>query len=246
MNRAKIITIWGSPASGKTVCALALAAVLAEKKKNVIIFNGNKLVPHLKIFCPMAQLDGRQSIGGLLMSGRFDDTVFSQRMIIHPESEYISFIGMAPTDTYITYGDFEQQNIIQVLNRMAALSDYLIIDGLSNPIEDGMTLLGLELSDYVIRIITADTKGISYLDAARSIYSDAKYRFEEQISVLGNVREVSPVSEIMSVSGHYDHVLPYSPEVENKFIAGEHLSGFKRSPGRAFEQQIRAMAKGLE
>lgn len=246
MNRAKIITLWGSPASGKTVCALALAAAFAQKKKNVIVYNGSKLVPHLKIYAPLAQLDGRQSIGGLLMSGRFDDTVFSQKMIIHPESEYISFIGMAPSDTYITYADFEQQHVIQVLNKMAALADYLIIDGLSNPIEDTMTLLGLELSDAVIRIITADTKGIAYLDAARSIYSDDKYKFEEQISILGNVREVSPVSEIMSVSGRYDYVLPYSPEVENKFIAGELLSGLKHSKGRAFEKQIAALAKGIE
>lgn len=44
---AKIITIWGSPGSGKSVLAISLAAVIAEKQRNVIVFNDDKLVPAL-------------------------------------------------------------------------------------------------------------------------------------------------------------------------------------------------------
>ena len=50
----------------------------------------------------------------------------------------------------------------------------------------------------------------------------------------------------MSVSGKYDYVLPYSSEIENRYIAGELLCDMKRSVSRRFERQIRAMAKGIE
>lgn len=243
---AKIICIWGSPGSGKSTTAVALAAVLAEKKRNVAVFNGDKLVPALKMFCPSIEIDSSSSIGPLLMSGRYDDAIFSGRIVIHPHSEYISFIGMAPSDTYISYNEFERSNTVAMLNKTAALNDYVIIDGTSNPLDDMMTLAALELGDVVIRQITADNKGILYQDCARSIYREEKYRFDKHITVLGNVTEVNPVSEVMSVSGRYDYVLNHASEAADKFISGELMTGMRSMAGRAFEKQIRALAKQAE
>ncbi len=181
----------------------------------------------------------------LLLSGRYDDNDFAERLVHHPQSPYIAFAGMSPSDTYISYNRFERTNTITMVNKMVYHSDYVIIDGTSNPIEETMTLIGLEMSNMIIRCITADAKGVLFLDAARSIYREAKYHFEEQIPVLGNVHAVSPVSEVMSVSGHYDYVLGYAPEIENKFIAGELLKDFKTSPARSFEKQVREIAGGI-
>lgn len=242
---AKIITVWGSASSGKTVTALALAAVLAEKRKNVIVFSSDKLVPALKIYCPNTDITGNHSVGPLLMSGRYDDTMLAERIISHPESEYISFAGMAPSDTYVTYNNFERPSVVQMLNKLVQISDYVIIDGTSNPIEDMMTLTGLELSDHVIRTITPDVKGLLYLGSARHIYQEERYRFDEHITVLGNIHDVSPVSEVISVSSKYDYTLYYSPEIENRFIAGELLSGFRTSAGRSFEKNIRRLAEEI-
>lgn len=242
---AKIITVWGSPGSGKSLLATALAAILAEKNANVIVFNGDTLVPSLKMFCPSKVIDSKKSIGPLLMSGRYDDAAFAERLISHPECEYIAYAGMAPTDTYITYSEFERPYVIQMANKMAQLADYVIIDGLSNPLKDMMTLIGLEISDIIIRVITADTKGILYQDAARSIYREAKYKMDEHITILGNVHDVSPVSEVMSVSGKYDFILKYSPEVENHFIAGQLIKDLKTSQGRSFEKNVRKLARRI-
>ncbi len=243
---ARIICIWGSPGSGKSTTALALAAVLAEKKLNVAVFNGDKLVPALKMYCPTLQIDSNTSIGPLLMSGRYDDAIFAGRLIVHPKCEYISFLGMAPTDTYITYNEFERSNTVAMLNKMAKLNDYVIIDGTSNPLDDSMTLLGLELGDVIIRQITADNKGILYQDCARMIYREDKYRYDSHITILGDVTEISPVSEVMSVSGRYEYVLNHANEVADKFIAGELLKDMRSMAGRAFEKQIRALAKQVE
>lgn len=243
---ASLITIWGSSASGKSVTALSLAAVLAEQNKNVIVFNSDKLVPALKMYCPNQDINSNHSIGPLLMSGRYDDSIFAEKLIPHPDCEYICFAGMAPSDTYITYNNFERVFVIQMINKMANLADYVIIDGCSNPIEDTMTLTGLEISDFVIRTITADVKGLIYLKSARHMYQEDKYHFNDHITVLGNIRDVSPVSEVISVSSKYDYTLCYAPEIENRFIAGELMKNFKTSAGRSFEKNIRRLAERIK
>lgn len=247
MSKARIITVWGSPGSGKTLLSTALAAILAEKKENVIVFNGDRLVPSLKLFCPSVVIDAKKSIGPLMMSGRYDDAAFAERLVSHPECEYIAYVGMAPSDTFITYPEFEAPSVIRLANMMAQQADYVIIDGVSNPLmkEERMTLFGMEKSDLIIRVITADTKGVLYQDAARSIFREDKYRFDKHITVLGNVRDVSPVSEVMSVSGKYDYILKYAPEVENCFIGGQLIKDLKTSQGRAFEKNIRKLAGRL-
>ncbi len=241
----KLITIWGSPGSGKSILALSIAAVIAEQSKNVIIFNGDKLVPALKMYCPNKEIDSKMSVGPLLMSDQYTDKEFAARVITHQYSEYIAFVGMAPSDTYVTYKRFERPSVIHIANRMAQLADYVIIDGANNPVEDTMTHTALEISDFAVRCITADTRGILYLNAVRSIFREERYHFDQHITVLGNVHSVSPISEVMSVSGQYDYTLGYAPEIENKFIAGELLKDFKTSHARDYEKQVRKMTGGF-
>ena len=78
------------------------------------------------------------------------------------------------------------------------------------------------------------------------IYREDKFHFNSHISVLGNVSEINPVSEVMSVSGKYDYVLPHADETADKFIAGELSKVMRSMAGRAFEKQIRGLAKQVE
>lgn len=242
---AKLICVWGSPSSGKTVLSLALGAALATQKSNVIVYNGDKLTPMLKVFVPSADIESSQSIGPLLMSGRFDDTIFAQRLVVHPECDYLCFIGMAPSDTYITYDSFGDEPVMKVLNKMMNLAEYVIVDCTANPIDDNMSQVAMGLADYKICCITADTRGISYMDSARMIYSEDRFDINNHIMVVGNVKNVSPLTELMRVSGKYDYVLPYSPEIENRYIGGELLTDLKRMASRDFSKEIKRLAKRI-
>lgn len=241
----RIICIWGNSASGKTITSLALAAKLAKKKKNIILFSGDKLVPALKIYAPTQSISSKQSIGPMIMSKKIDDLTLASKMVCHSQCEFISFVGMAPGDTYISYAGFERESVIKLANKMAFLADYVIIDGTANPLDDMMTLTMLELADMVIRITTPDNKGIVYTDANKVVYQDEKYHYDEQIKILGNIRDVSPMTEVMTVSGHFDYTLPYSHEVESKFIAGELICDMKRRKGIEFEKTIDKLAERI-
>ncbi|MBP3856323.1 MAG: AAA family ATPase [Ruminiclostridium sp.] len=242
----KIVCFWGSPGSGKTIMALAVASALSKKKKNVIVFSGDKLTPSLKVYLPTVDITAQKSIGPLLMSNRYDDSDLATRMIVHPDTEYICFAGMAPSDNYITYQEFSRESVVRLANKFASYSDYVLIDGVSNPLEDTMTLAMLELSDVTVRSMTADGKGIMYSEANKTIYRDAKFRYDEQITVLGNVKEVSPYAEIIAIMGNFDYVLEYSYEAEDKMNAGKLLRDFNRSKGVKFEKTINKLTERIE
>ncbi len=243
---AKIITVWGSPGSGKTVLSLALAAHVANEKKNVIVFNGDKLIPGLSVYMPMDTFTSKDSVGPLLMSNRYTDIELAQRIKPHSKSEYLAFMGITSAENYITYHEFSKESVIRMINKLSSLTDYLIIDGTSNPLENMVTLTGLEVSDYSIRLMTPDVKGIAYTKAAKNIYRDERFKYDSHITVLGNVKDISPETEIMSVMGNFDFILNYSHEIENKFISGELLSGCGRSTGLKFEKQVEAIYNRLE
>lgn len=242
----KIVCFWGSPGSGKTITALAVAAALAHKKKNVTVFSGDKLTPALKIYLPTVDINAQKSIGPLLMSNRYEDAELAARMIPHPYSEHICFSGMAPGDNYITYQAFSRESVVRLANKFAGFSDYVLIDGLTNPLEDTMTLAMLELADVVVRSMTPDGKGVMYAEANKVIYRDPKFRYDEHITVLGNVREVSPYAETIAIMGNFDFVLEYAYEAEDKMNAGELLMDFSRSKGVKFEKTIGKLTERIE
>lgn len=242
----KIVCFWGSPGSGKTITTLAVAAALAQKKKNVIVFSGDKLTPSLKVYLPTVDINAQRSIGPLLMSNRYDDSDLAARLIPHPDSEYICFSGMGPADNYITYQAFTRESVVRLANKFAGFSDYVLIDGVANPLDDTMTLAMLELSDVTVRSMTADGKGIMYSEANKFIYRDAKFRYDEHITVLGNVKEISPYAETIAIMGNFDFVLEYSYEAEDKMNAGKLLRDFSRSKGVKFERTINKLTERIE
>lgn len=235
---AKIITIWGSPSSGKTILALALGARIADGKKNAIIFNGDKLIPGLSVYIPNSKFTSADSIGPLLMSNRYSDIELAQRVKLHDKTDYLAFMGLSAAENYITYHEFTKESVVRMINKLSPQSDYIIIDGTSNPLENMVTLTGLEISDVIIRIMTPDTKGIAYTKAAQNVYRDERFRFDEHLKILGNVKNISPETEIMSVMGYFDFTLNYSYEVENKMISGELMNNFVRSDGIKFEKTV--------
>lgn len=242
----KIICIWGSPSSGKTVLSLALAAKFAEKKKNVIVYNGDRLIPALKMYVPSKQITSKESVGPLLMSEKYDDDTFLSHMVFHPETEYIGFMGMAPDENYITYHNFSKESVIKLMNKMTVKADYVIIDGVSNPLDDTMTLTALELADIKIRMITADAKGMLYNKAIESMYRDERFGYDNHIKILGNIKKIAPVSEVTSLYGPFDYNLPYTYEVENRMNEGSLMGNFGRFKGMNFEKQVRKLAERIE
>lgn len=65
---AKIITVWGSQGSGKTMFCCILAKALTRDKKKALIINADVSVPMLPVWLPEQMIETNASIGQVLSS----------------------------------------------------------------------------------------------------------------------------------------------------------------------------------
>lgn len=239
--------MFGSPGSGKTTLALAIAGRFAAQKRNVILVSSDKVVPNLRVLLPNVQTDKSFSMGTLLLQPELTQAMVSQKLAFHPQSDCLACTALATGDNPITYPPlFEPKKIIALLRILAGLADEVIVDGTSNPTADSVTLTALEVSARTLCTITPDRKGVEYMPAMLAVLRDEKYRTGEQLRILSPVREVSPVKEIRGLIEDIFSTLPYSPEVEDKFLSGRLLRGFGRRQGLLFEAHLNSIMDELK
>lgn len=66
----KVITVWGSPGSGKSMFSCILAKALTRDKRKAIIINAEISVPMLPVWLPEQIIQTNASVGQVLSSVR--------------------------------------------------------------------------------------------------------------------------------------------------------------------------------
>ncbi len=243
---SKLITIYGSPGSGKTLLSLALASRLALRKENVILVSSDKVVPHLKVLLPTVETNKSHSMGPLLLKSGLTQKQLIPKLVFHPDSSCLACLALAPGDNLISYPPlFEAPNVMELLNVLSGLADVVLVDGTSNPTADRITLTALEASEHVICTLTPDRKGLEYLNALLPVLRDEKYKTGKHIRVLSPVRETSPAKELLGTIEDVRFLLPYAAEAEERMLSGKLFKGFTRRPGLVFERRVEEILEEL-
>ena len=75
----KVITVWGSPGSGKSMFCCILAKALTRDKRKAIIINADMNVPMLPVWLPEQIIQTNTSIGQVLSGVTAPDGCFPDR-----------------------------------------------------------------------------------------------------------------------------------------------------------------------
>lgn len=245
-----MIASWGSSGAGKTTVALALAAAFAQMKRDVLVISSETRTPALPVMLPLVKdIDSRNSIGPLLAASSVAEASLKDRMIRHPKSSRIFVMGLASGEaTAITYSTPTRAaalNLFQLL--MQTPFAYVIVDCDSSPLYDQMTLAALEYAQSGLMIMTPDVKGYEFQKAQLSWLSNSDvFHLERFSKVASPTYPFSPMSEARALFGGFSSELPHSPEVAEKMMAGELLTGLSSGSGVLFERRIKQLAKTLE
>lgn len=243
---SKLITVFGSPGSGKTLLSLALAGILARRKENVILLSTDKLTPHLRVLLPTVDTDRTSSIGSLLMQSELTQKLVTTKLVFHPNSNYMGCMAFAPGDSLIAYPPlFDPAKILSLLNILSGIADYVIVDGSSNPVTDSITLAALEAGERILCMLTPDTKGMEYLDAVLPVLRDEKYKTAKHLRVLSPVQEISPVQEVRGRVEDIRFTLPYSAEAHEAMLTGKLIGGFNRRAGLVYESRVHQILEAI-
>lgn len=245
-----MIASWGSSGAGKTAVALALASAFAERKQDVLILSSDTRTPALPVLLPMVKdIDSRNSIGPLLGSSELTEAALKEKLIRHPKSSHVFCMGLASGEVAaISYPPPVRNAAISLFHLLNATPfHYVIVDCDSSPLFDQTTLAALEYAHTGLMVLTPDIKGYEFQKAQMGwLGNNDAFHLDSFLKVASPVCSYTPMSEARALFGGFDYELPHSPEVAEKMMAGELLSGFANTPGVRFQQQIRKLADTIE
>ena len=169
----KVITVWGSPGSGKSMFCCILAKALTRDKRKAIIINADMNVPMLPVWLPEQIIQTNTSIGQVLSSVEIDTSLVASHVTVLKNYPFIGMMGYAAGENPLSYPEVKYAMVLQLIHAAAKLVDFVILD-CSTSMTNVFTPAAIEAGDVVIRILTPDLKGINYLKAHQPLLVDER------------------------------------------------------------------------
>lgn len=215
MEQDNVLAVMGSPGSGKTTTAVKLALSLAAQKKNVILVFCDPFTPVIPAILP-ADTVHDTSIGSLLTAPGLTQTQILNACVPIKESEYISLLGYCGGESLTHYPKITRDKVVEFFVMLRHLADYIIIDCASVFEADPTSIIAIEMSDAVLKIGTANLKGISYFQTHSPMLADSRFRKETHKTAIGNLKVGQDWEAVSGQYGGVEYILPYVAELEQQ------------------------------
>lgn len=222
----KIITVWGSPGSGKSMFSCILAKALTRDKRKAIIINGEAGTPMLPIWLPEQIIETGASIGQVLSSVEIDTSLVASHVTILKTYPFIGLMGYSAGENPLSYPETDYSMVLQLVSAASKLVDFVILDCGSN-MTNVFTPAAIESGDLVIRILTPDLKGINYLKAHQPLLVDERFHYDRHLTFAGMARPFHAFDEMGYIIGGFDGLLPYSKEIDRCATEGGMFQALK-------------------
>ena len=191
---AKIITVWGSPGSGKSMFCCILAKALTRDKRKAIIINADICVPMLPVWLPDQTVPSNVSIGQVFSSVEIDTALAASHVTVLKSYPFIGLMGYCAGENPLSYPEIKYDMASGLIAAASRLVDFVIL--------------------LVIRVLTPDLKGIHYLKAHQPLLTDSRFRYHEHLTFAGLARPFHAIDEMGHLIGGFDGLLPYGKEID--------------------------------
>ena len=215
MEQDKILTIMGSPGSGKTTTAVKLARTLAARRKNVILVLCDPFTPVIPTLFP-DEAAHSTSLGELLTAPGLTQASILSACVSAPCSEYISLLGYKTGESLMNYPKVTRDKALELFVSLRYLADYVIMDCTTVFEADPASLVAIEAADRVLKMGTANLKGISWFQTHSPMLADSRYRGDRHRMAIGNLKVGQDWEVVSGQYGGVDYILPYTPELEQQ------------------------------
>lgn len=209
----KIITVWGSSGSGKSMFSCVLAKAFTQDKDKAIIINADFSTPMLPVWLPDQIIETGASIGHVLSSVEIDTALVASKVTVLKAFPFIGVMGYAAGENPLSYPEIKYDMALSLITNAAKLADFVVIDCSSN-MTNFFTPAAIDAADIIVRILTPDLKGINYLKAHQPLLVDARFRYNEHMSLAGMARPFHAIEEMGHIIGGWAGLLPYNKEMD--------------------------------
>lgn len=242
MSCGKIITVWGSPCSGKTTFATKLASAIYNCYESTVIVMycdiETPVLPYLFPFCKTEELG---SVGIALSKTQLETCDIINSLVTVKSMQNFGFLGYKTGENRYSYPRYGKAKAEELLQKLRSLSDYIIVDCSSDLSDSILSQSAITASDQIIRLYSPDLKSLSFYLSQLSVYSDVQYRTEEHICGINtpNADVFIPIEEAKAQFGEISFTLPFSFEVKEQMQQGKL---FEKTSDKHFETRINEIA----
>ena len=124
----RVITVWGSPGSGKSMLCCMLARVLTRDKSKAVIINADPCVPMIPVWLPGQAVPENASIGQVLSSVEIDAALAASHVTILQSWPYVGVMGYAAGENPLSYPELKYELALELIRVMETIVDYVILD----------------------------------------------------------------------------------------------------------------------
>ena len=227
----KIITVWGSSGSGKSMFSCILAKHLTKDKKKALVINADASTPMLPVWLPDQIIETSASLGNVLTSLEIDTALVATKVTMLKSYPFIGLMGYTAGENPLSYPEAEYDTAMSLFDNASKLVDYVIIDCSPN-MKNYFNPAAIDAADTIVRILTPDLKGVNYLKAHQPLFVDARFRFGEHINLAGMARPFHAIDEMGHIIGGWTGLLPYSKEIDRCATEGGMFRAINYCNGR--------------
>lgn len=218
----KLIAVWGSPASGKTVTAAKLAVAIANKGKNTILISHSTITPSIPVMFPtrLKEFEGL-SLGKVLDRPDIVQSDILAQGVVYSKSLPLTMLGYNIGENIKTYPDFQQSKHVELILQASQLADYVVVDCTSDTLNK-TTLAALQQADVILQLYKPEVRSEVFFSSHKSIVENSYLRYENMTSVMrtGINTKMQAVNDVSSAA-HVEFIIPFSMGVAAQYESGQ-------------------------
>ena len=237
-----MISICGSPESGKSTLALKLAQFFLKEKKQVILVQTDYYTPTFVTFFP--EEEGSGSLGKLLSLPEITQEEILRSLLVIKGEENLGVLSYAKEETRYHYPEYTKDRAVEVIIQLKHMADVVIVDCQTAFFEDLFAITALEMADRTLRVLSADLKGISYYRSCMPLLADSKFSPEKAVKIIQDTKNTGLLTEAADAVLGADMIIPYTDELRQQYQEEAILAPLGKK-GKDYEKRIRQLAEGL-
>lgn len=232
---AKIISVIGSPGSGKTTVALKLAQELYCSTSNgaIIYLSPSLKVPALGVLFPNYKPDSVFSLGAMFdKTDIFEEDVLNHLITVKAMNNF-GCLGYMTGENKYTYAQLTEDKVSSFFDVLDRMTGYVFVD-CTDEENDLISRYALRESDEVMLVLSPDLKSMVYLASNEELLGTNAERAIRVLNVTEN-ELFSPIDDVKATVKNISFVLPFSRQIRS-----QHLDGllYERAKDKVYRKEL--------
>lgn len=223
MPNQRIIAVWGSPHSGKTVFATKFAECLyRESRGTVIVLYTDILTPSLSVLFPNRKSSELYSVGTVLSKTDIYANDVVSNLVTVKERMNLGYLGYRNGENRFSFPNYSDAKVENLLTVLCELADYVVVDCMSNYENSILSATAMKQAGTMLKICTPDLACMSFYQSQIPVLMSQGIIPERQLGVM-NIVDADFGMLSGDVSGYLGRMIttvPYSPVLKEQYLEG--------------------------